>query len=153
PAVVNLSLGGHFDAHDGSDPLSAIIDQESGPGRIVCCAAGNEGNDNIHAQVHLPPGDAKTIRFRVPAQLHQFVELNGWYPGANALQVSITSPSGAVTPFQDIIAAGNFERQYSLPDAQVSVATPPVNPVNGDVNFIAALLGAQEGSAVAGGIW
>jgi subtilisin family serine protease len=45
PAVVNLSLGGHFDAHDGSDSLSQLINQESGPGRIVCCAAGNEGSD------------------------------------------------------------------------------------------------------------
>jgi len=45
PAVINLSLGGHDDAHDGSDSLSQIIDGESGPGRIVCCAAGNEGDD------------------------------------------------------------------------------------------------------------
>jgi len=50
PVVMNLSLGGHADAHDGSDPLSEIIDSESGPGCIICCAAGNEGNDDIHAQ-------------------------------------------------------------------------------------------------------
>jgi hypothetical protein len=28
PAVVNLSLGGHADAHDGTDSLSQIIDGE-----------------------------------------------------------------------------------------------------------------------------
>lgn len=61
PAVVNLSLGGHADAHDGSDSLSQIIDQETGPGRIVCCAAGNEGDDNIHAQATVPAGATRRI--------------------------------------------------------------------------------------------
>jgi len=61
PAVVNLSLGGHGDAHDGTDPLSQIVDGASGPGRVVCCAAGNEGNDNIHAQFRLEPGCARTV--------------------------------------------------------------------------------------------
>src|SRR5437870_2658728 len=31
PAVINLSLGSHFDAHDGSDDLSTFIDLQSGP--------------------------------------------------------------------------------------------------------------------------
>ena len=66
PAVVNLSLGGHWDPHDGTDSLSQIIDAESGPGKIVCCAAGNEGNDNIHAQASVAKGKTKTIRFSVP---------------------------------------------------------------------------------------
>jgi len=67
PAVVNLSLGGHYDPHDGSDDLSKSIDELSGPGRIVCCSAGNEGNYNIHAQAHLAKnGDSRSIRFFVP---------------------------------------------------------------------------------------
>ncbi|HMO63885.1 MAG TPA: S8 family serine peptidase, partial [Verrucomicrobiota bacterium] len=33
PAVVNLSLGGHGDPHDGSDDLDVFIDSVSGPGR------------------------------------------------------------------------------------------------------------------------
>lgn len=66
PVVVNMSLGGHFDPHDGSDSLSKIIDSETGPGRIVCCAAGNEGNDNIHAQAVVPAGKTHTMRFNVP---------------------------------------------------------------------------------------
>lgn len=66
PAVVNLSLGGQADPHDGSDPLSAIIDAASGPGRIVCCAAGNEGNDDIHAQVVVGEGRCRTVTFTLP---------------------------------------------------------------------------------------
>ena len=49
-AVRDYSCGRRsYDAHDGTDELSAIIDQESGPGRIIVCAAGNEGDENIHA--------------------------------------------------------------------------------------------------------
>jgi subtilisin family serine protease len=48
PCVINLSLGGHSDAHDGSDDLSRIIDEQSGTGRIVCCAAGKEEFDEAN---------------------------------------------------------------------------------------------------------
>jgi subtilisin family serine protease len=94
PAVVNLSLGGHADAHDGSDSLSQIIDAESGPGRIVCCAAGNEGNDNIHGQAIALPGNTPTMRFNVPNRGVGVAWLNGWYPGNSTLEVSVRTPGG-----------------------------------------------------------
>ncbi|MBX7078561.1 MAG: S8 family serine peptidase [Nannocystaceae bacterium] len=49
PVVINLSLGGHSDGHDGYDALSQHIDEISGKGRIVVVSAGNEGSDDIHA--------------------------------------------------------------------------------------------------------
>lgn len=61
PAVVNLSLGGHFDAHDGTDPMSIAIEEESGPGRIVCCAAGNEGDDDLHARFNVNEGAVRAV--------------------------------------------------------------------------------------------
>jgi subtilisin family serine protease len=66
PAVVNPSLGGHFDAHDGTDSLSQVIDDECGSGRIVCCAAGNEGNDSIHARILLGAPATRRFRFFIP---------------------------------------------------------------------------------------
>src|SRR5262249_14901559 len=66
PAVVNLSLGGHADPHDGTDELSRAVDELSGPGRIVCCACGNEGNDDIHALATVPPGGGVDPRPRRP---------------------------------------------------------------------------------------
>ncbi len=140
PAVVNLSLGGHIDAHDGSDSLSQIIDDESSPGRIVCCAAGNEGDDNIHAQITVKKGTIRTASFRVPSS--GAVDgvlgavLNGWYPGADRVEVSIQSPGGFKTPFQAPAAPpAPPGRVYDLPDAQVHVITPGPDPVNGDHNF------------------
>jgi subtilisin family serine protease len=152
PAVVNLSLGGHFDAHDGSDSLSQIIDEESGPGRIVCCAAGNEGNDNIHGQVIIPAGAIRTLRFRVPTGTIGVALLNGWYPGASSFEISIRTPRNYVTPFQKIISTGSPVRSYSLPDARVRIATPGPDPTNGDHNFFVELSGVSK-RPVKGGVW
>lgn len=48
PAVVNLSIGGHDGAHDGSSDLTKIINQLTGKGRIISVSAGNEGGDKLH---------------------------------------------------------------------------------------------------------
>ena len=100
PAVVNMSLGGHADAHDGSDSLSSIIDQEVGPGKIVCVAAGNEGADHIHAHAKVQQGKVESISFKVTSvpdaqQLKSGrIYLNGWYSGQDTIEISLVSPSG-----------------------------------------------------------
>lgn len=153
PAVVNLSLGGHADAHDGSDSLSQIINAESGPGRIVCCAAGNEGNDNIHGQATVSKGQMATMRFRVPDTLVGIAWLNAWYSGDNTFEVSVRSPGGFVTPFQGVISSGNPSREYSLPDAKVQIVTPGPDPVNGDHNFFVQIRNTVTNFPVKGGVW
>lgn len=128
PAVVNLSLGGHADPHDGTDPLSAILDAESGPGRIAVCAAGNEGNDAIHASARVPDGGQRSLACVATGPF----EINGWYAGEDELELSVAGPSGAATPYQPVIVAGSPVRRYELPDGAVQVTTPGPDPVNGD---------------------
>jgi subtilisin family serine protease len=152
PAVVNLSLGGHADAHDGSDSLSKIIDAESGPGRIVCCAAGNEGNDNIHGQTEVKPSSMNSMRFRVPSTQVGIVWLNGWYAGNAQLEIAVRSPIGFVTPWQKIIADGNPSKDYNLPDGKVQIVTPPADPSNKDCNFFVQVRGNGT-FPVTQGVW
>lgn len=152
PAVVNLSLGGHFDAHDGSDPLSDVINKESGPGRIVCCAAGNEGTDNIHAAVDVAPGTQVAPRFVLPMNRLSVVELNAWYPGGPTLEVAVQSPGGFITPFQGI-SSGPGVPPHLLPDARVRIVAGPPNPANGAHQIHVSLRGAPGNPAVAGGVW
>jgi subtilisin family serine protease len=152
PVVVNLSLGGHADAHDGSDSLSKIIDSESGPGRIVCCAAGNEGNDNIHGQAIVPRGKSASMRFSVPLMQTSIVWLNGWYQGNSEMEISLRSPNGFVTPFQKIVVKGNPTQEYTLLDSRVQIVTPGPDPINGDHNFFVQIRGTGP-SPVSGGIW
>lgn len=153
PAVVNLSLGGHADGHDGTDSLSQIVNSQSGIGRIVCCAAGNEGNDSIHAQTRVQPGRTNTVRFQVPPGSVGTAILNGWYSGAGALEISVRSPGKFVTPFQPIITAGSPVKTYSLPEAKVSIVTGGPDPANGDHNFWIEVQGTAPGSSVTGGLW
>ncbi|ARV59923.1 peptidase S8 [Nostocales cyanobacterium HT-58-2] len=156
PVVVNMSLGGHFDPHDGSDSLSKIIDSETGPGRIVCCAAGNEGNDNIHGQAIIRAGKTHTMRFNVPLNQTGIALLNGWYSSAGQLEVSLRSPNGFVTPFQAAITDGNYIKEYTLQDSRVEIATPGPDPANGDKNVLVQIRGTGKGNfnmPVPGGIW
>jgi len=138
-AVVNLSLGGQYDAHDGTDSLSLAINPETGPGRIVCCAAGNEGQETIHAQVNMAAGTTGTANFTLlppsdPISAPK-AELNGWYSGSDQFEVAIQSPSGSTTPFQGSITTGNPVQNYTLPEGQIRVITPGPDPNNGDFNF------------------
>lgn len=158
PAVVNLSLGGHGDPHDGSDPLSQIIDAESGPGRIVCCAAGNEGNDNIHAQIAVPQGGNRTILFHVPPSAGEdavrFSALNGWYSGRDQFEIAVRTPNGFQTPYQGVIADGAPMRVYDLPDGRVRISTPAADPTNDDYNFLIEILPSNGSySSVTPGTW
>lgn len=152
PVVLNMSLGGHADAHDGSDSLSRIIDAETGPGKIVCCAAGNEGNDNIHGQATIPAQKSRGMRFNVPLNQVGIVWLNGWYDADSELEISVRSPNGFVTPYQKIIADDNPTQKYQLPDSQVEIVTPAPDKGNGDHNFFVQIRGNGP-SPVMGGIW
>ncbi|MBF2017232.1 MAG: S8 family serine peptidase [Rivularia sp. T60_A2020_040] len=156
PAVVNLSLGGHADGHDGSDSLSKIINAETGPGRIVCAAAGNEGNDNIHGQTNVCQGQTSTMRFSAPLNQVGIVWLNGWYSRDSELEISVRSPNGFVTPFQPVITDDNPSQEYNLSDARVEIVTPGKDPINGDYNFFVQIRGTGQGQfnqPVPGGVW
>ncbi|MCI0694443.1 S8 family peptidase [candidate division KSB1 bacterium] len=160
PAVVNLSLGGHGDAHDGSDSLSQIIDAESGPGRIVCCAAGNEGNDNIHAQIAVPQGGTRTVLFHIPVSYGEdavrFAALNGWYSGRDKFEIAVRSPGGFQTPYQGIIESGSAVRTYDLQEGRVRISTPGPDPTNGDHNLLIEILsrsGQDSPQPVTPGTW
>lgn len=52
PVVVNMSYGGHFSSHDGSEETEVFIDSLVGPGKpgaVITVAAGNDGRYNIRA--------------------------------------------------------------------------------------------------------
>lgn len=157
PAVVNLSLGGHHDAHDGTDDLSELIDDESGPGRVIVTAAGNEGGDNIHAAADVPAGQTKEILFTVPPATAQdstpWVRLNGWYSGGSC-EISIRSSSGDATPFQAVIQGPNPSTTHGLGSTMARITTPPASVnTNNDHSFLVELVPGAFANRVQGGTW
>jgi subtilisin family serine protease len=154
PAVVNLSLGSHFDPHDGSDAFSRSIDLRSGAGRLVCCAAGNEGNDNIHAGASLSSGQTKTLHFQVPADRLQQVLINGWYDGAGSLEVRILAPSGLTSPSFAPSGSDAKVDRASLPDLVIQAVHSGLVQTNGSRRFLLKLGGtAQALGLLRGGLY
>ncbi|MDD1683451.1 MAG: S8 family serine peptidase [Methanoregula sp.] len=154
PAVVNISLGSHYDSHDGTDPLCRIIDQETGPGRIVCVAAGNEGDDNIHAHAKIKAKKTKTVRFFIPAgDPGAFVLLNGWYAGSDKFRVGVSSPQGMKCPDLGLQDSGEEPKTYDLEDCRVTLANAGPDPGNNDNNFIVYIESADGGRPIPSGIW
>ncbi|MCL0138013.1 hypothetical protein M2T37_27410, partial [Klebsiella pneumoniae] len=50
PAVVNLSLESHIGPHDGSSWFEQELSDLTGPGRLLCVAAGNNAVTGIHSE-------------------------------------------------------------------------------------------------------
>jgi subtilisin family serine protease len=140
PAVVNLSLGSHFDAHDGTNDLSVLINEATGSGRIVCCAAGNEAEENIHARVTLQPNTTTNVRFVVPGQSPGVV-LSGWYLNSDEIEVAVQSPRGQQTPFQGVISAGSHGRTFDMGASTIAISTPGIDTTNGDNHFDITITG------------
>lgn len=107
PCVINLSLGGHFGAHDGSSVAERMIDDLSGDGRVVVVSAGNEGNDSIHAgttlATGLTPPDRWVADFRINRRVFQtasgpveagLIFVQAWNQREDAVTITLRSPTG-----------------------------------------------------------
>lgn len=105
PAVINLSLGTHVGAHDGTDPMEEEIDLlvNAQAGRAVVVAAGNEGADNIHAEIQtidmasvLGPDLEVTAYTPTAGSGNDLILLAGYYDDTDDLTVQLWSPAGSL---------------------------------------------------------
>ncbi|HMJ15208.1 MAG TPA: S8 family serine peptidase [Polyangiaceae bacterium] len=93
PAVVNLSLGSDFGAHDGSAPVEqalAALVGDAEPGRALIVAAGNSGGLytklskgypeplGIHTEVHVPRDSPTRVPVLMPASSKDTLQGTVW---------------------------------------------------------------------------
>jgi subtilisin family serine protease len=133
PAVINLSLGGHWGPHDGTSAIENVIAQESGPGRIIVVAAGNEGSDRIHFGAKVGQGETIEIPFTIRDTVQR---LNVWVPRGDEVSFEIVDHNGDVT-------IPNGELQET--NAGAFRADLRQDPINLDFNFILAVASRQRG--------
>ncbi len=120
PAVVNLSLGNQFGAHDGTETFDTAIDALTGPGKIVVVSAGNDGNSALHAEQLVPPGPAQTVTFSVPAYTanggtgNDYVIIDAYYQGSANMQVTLTSPGPSPVTVGPVSKGANGANAASL---------------------------------------
>ena len=124
PFVINLSLGGHFSAHDGTDSIELAIDNllSSGTGRQVVVAAGNEGNAGIHAGGILAENSEVTIPFTVTSRAQGMLAV---YQGADTISAKIIKPNGAVVGPAALYDLITSDSDVELENAPGETATRP----------------------------
>ncbi|MCK6558373.1 S8 family serine peptidase [candidate division KSB1 bacterium] len=136
PYVVNLSFGGHSGAHDGSSLQEQAIDELVGagkPGKVIVVAAGNDGDNDIHAGGAV--SNSVTVNFNVPAfaassgTQNDYLEMNAWYPGNATLSFRLTAPNNA-----QYTANSGVRFAQDTPNGAVIIdnASTGANPLNND---------------------
>jgi minor extracellular serine protease Vpr len=78
PAVINLSIGSHSGPHDGSSLYEQSLSGLAGPGKLIVAAAGNEGDDFIHAGNNAVANIGNET-ILIADSLDQFAAVDLWY--------------------------------------------------------------------------
>lgn len=100
PLVVNLSLGGNYGPHDGTDAKSLAIDTFCKEGRAVVASAGNDGYSEIHVSDYLPGSQFDDFILTIPSYLpatgqsNDLVTLEIWFDSDLDISATVTSPNG-----------------------------------------------------------
>ena len=101
PFVINMSLGSHDGAHDGTAAEEVAVESElsSGSGRQIVIAAGNEGSDAIYGGGTLAAAASKVFTFTIPAytpeggSVNDYVYFSTWYSNGDTYTVSVKTPN------------------------------------------------------------
>ncbi len=145
PAVVNLSLGGHFGPHDGTSlferGIEAFLDR---PGRAIVASAGNDGDRPVHIGGRLRARESFTFTF-VPNEETAFFTI--WYSGEANLMVAVASPGirGAV---QTTLAVRGQSAFTQTADGRVDIdnSSGGPDPRNRERAVAISLEGVQPGA-------
>jgi subtilisin family serine protease len=101
PFVINMSLGSHDGAHDGTaaEEVSVNAELADSVGRQIVIAAGNEGSDAIYGGGTLAAAASKIFTFTIPAytaaggSTNDIVYFTLWYKNGDTYTVSVKTPN------------------------------------------------------------
>ncbi|MDK9701318.1 MAG: S8 family serine peptidase, partial [bacterium] len=150
PIVINISLGSHWGAHDGSRADEEYFSAQSGAGKIIVTACGNSGNSNVRAMGTVAPSSSQTATFSVAASCANAL-FDIWHHGSDAFTLRITSPSAQVF---DYVSGTDAEAVFTGNDTvDVYNATNSLGtPTNSAKHIVVDMYGSL-GNFLAAGTW
>jgi subtilisin family serine protease len=112
PAVINLSLGGQYGPHDGTSNYEQALSNLTGPGKIICASAGNDGNDRVHLS-YAVSGSSTASASIAPLALSSGsgpVLIDMWYPQSGNITVGLAlySTSGSLLGYTTAVSPGSI---------------------------------------------
>lgn len=151
PAVVNISIGSQRGPHDGSSSYERGVDALLGPpGRAIVVAAGNDGDQPIHALVRFQTeADSENVVFRIPENPSSSLDrirIEAWYSSESELTLRLNTPDGEifnVIPGEILDKSGYFGNIYVHHPAYA-------NAENGDKRFLIHISDTPEAEFRAG---
>ncbi|HET9939636.1 MAG TPA: S8 family serine peptidase [Candidatus Eisenbacteria bacterium] len=154
-AVVNMSLSSQAGPHDGTYAFDTMVNDLTGPGKIVVTSAGNQQTAAIHAQAAVG-GSPVTLSMVVPSYTrnsgpaNDYLLFTGWYEGADQMSITVISPNGnTVGP----VTPGTDHSDNNTPDGNITVFNGTTTPSNGDHEIYVQLYDSQANRAPATGTW
>lgn len=90
--VINLSLGSDLGGHDGSSAFEKVLEKLIDGGVIVVAAAGNSGDERVHAMGLLNIERRTFLRWFIPPLTYSF-GLSLWLDHGDEVALSLKTPS------------------------------------------------------------
>lgn len=114
PVVINCSFGSSTGPHDGTAyndrsvdlvlrPPTGEITEDPPPGLAIVCAAGNNGESEIHERGTVPANGSASVSFYIPHGSSEDDTLDIWYNGTASLELKLTAPPNPEQPGPDTI--------------------------------------------------
>lgn len=106
PCVINMSLGHHFGAHDGTDAEERLHRQlVATAGRAIVVSAGNERTDAIHIGGRFFATQVQEVTFDIFPGRPPGVTLTLWYSDQDAFDLALITPAGQTLPLPNVGSA------------------------------------------------
>jgi subtilisin family serine protease len=160
PIVINLSIGGHSGAHDGTRTHEQAIAAAVGQGKVVVASAGNSADDQIHDRVTLTgSGVLDSMKVNIseytPASgtSNDYVLFNIWYDGSASVTVSVTGPDLTSTYGPWISGSSTAGETQASGYVYANNASSGTDPRNGDKQMVLQFFDDVEGIEPSAGEW
>jgi minor extracellular serine protease Vpr len=161
PAVINLSLGGHYGPHDGTSLYEQALSNLTGSGRIIVAAAGNEGGETIHLSYPVS-GTSYESAYETFFELYNnatIVLADMWYSGGNiSTGVAAYTSTGTLIGYTPGVGPGQKFEDLAFTVDNVTYgyitidATGVNNPANG-ANEVLIAIDSHEGAVNLGNVF